>query len=151
MRVRFPLPAPMKIFKLIILAFELSFIFCFFLGIFGSTENPIHLYNDNHSFYLNRGYPNSWAGVSVANKQVDYPIIKAPFIQIKLQEDGSIVNKIIDLRLFLPFFIITLIIFYILLWSFSRFVKFNKISFVIISGFLLILCLFFYFEWFPRV
>lgn len=133
--------------KTTLLALEITFIFCFFIGMFWNPPVTTKLYDQNHHFYINRGYPVAWAGVSAADKTVEFPIVKASFLTMKLP-DGSKWTKIIDLRIFFPLFITVFLISYILSFFFVKASKKNKnlnIILIPISLTLLLECIFFYF------
>lgn len=137
-----------------ILAFEISFIFCFFIGIFWNPPIVTELSDQNHRFYLNRGYPMAWAGVSAADKKVEFPIIKMPFLTRELVFDGSKWTKIIDLRIFVPLFIKIFLISYALTFIFVKAGEENQaFNIVLIPAYyiLLAICIFMYFFWFPRI
>lgn len=137
-----------------ILAFEISFIFCFFIGIFWNPPIATELFDQNHKFYINRGYPTAWAGVSAADRKVEIPIIKMPFLTRELVFDGSKWTKIIDLRIFAPLFIKTFLISYAFTFIFVKASEENKafnIALIPAYYILLTICTFVYFFWFPRI
>jgi len=133
--------------KAFILAFQVAFTVCFFIGIFSKSVR-ISLFNDTHWYYINRGYPISWAGVSRVDRIVDFPIIKAPLLA-----QGTFV-KIIDLSIFTPFIFSMQLLFYPIELIWVRATAENKsLSFFINSSFVLLTltCIFFYFFWFTRI
>lgn len=137
-----------------ILALELAFIFCFFIGIFWNPPIATEVYDQNHRFYINRGYPIAWAGTSATDKNVELPYIKAPLLTQKLSIDGSEWNKVIDLKIFTPLFISAFLVFYLLSFPFAKASDENKsLNMVLIPSYvvLALLCIFVYFFWFPRV
>jgi len=139
--------------RIFILSFQIAFAFCFFIGIFWHHPVRGEKFNDRNWYYINRGDPISWAGVSRADKQVDLPIIKAPFIRQTL-EDGQHYDKIIDLTVFLPFFLImTAAGYYFLTTFFKNQINNKKSNKVFSISFLILLFFdyFFYFHWFPRI
>src|SRR3989338_9957788 len=149
--------------KTFVLAIEVSFFFCFFLSIFynrllinQSYKYDLPLSREKGSaqrhFYINRGYPIAWAGVSAINKNVEFPLVKAPFIVSKLSIDGSKWSKIIDLKVFIPTFMAMLVIFYRLLLPITKKINAIRHSFFLLAPIYLILlaaCKFVYFSWFP--
>lgn len=144
--------------KASILAFEIAFIFCFFIGIFWNTSTAsskiVETYDENHRFYINRGYPIAWAGTSALDKKVDFPIIKVPFVTRILRDDGSKWNKIIDLKVFLPLFASVFLISYIFTFLFINTIKKSRyLKYILfpIYTVLLLLGIFVYFVWFPHV
>lgn len=137
-----------------VLAFEISFIFCFFIGIFWNPPITNELFDQNHRFYINRGYPVAWAGISAVDKSVEFPIIKMPFLTKELNIDGSKWTKIIDLRIFIPLFLTSFLISYILTFIFAKASEENKaFNIIIVPAYfiLLVICIFVYFFWFPRI
>jgi len=144
-------------FKIFVLAFQMAFIFCFFIGIFWHSPVRIAVYNENSHYYINRGFPISWAGISDLFLKVNFPIIKAPFLAIK--DEGKNLVKVIDLSvflsLFLSVFLVNYIIFFILyFFIFSKDKDKDKIAKIVLAPvyiFLTLVCIFFYFYWFPQV
>lgn len=141
-------------FKASILAFEMTFIICFFTGIFWSRIS-LEVYNNDSWYYINRGIPFSWAGTSLLNKKVDFPVIKAPFLVVK---DSFIDNidhaKIINLGVFIPLFIVYFTVFYIPSFIMTKAAGENKQwNFILypMYGVMLIGCILVYFFWFPRI
>lgn len=138
--------------KAFILALQISFIFCFFIGIFWNHPVRVEVFNENSRYYINRGYPISWAGVSKPSLPVDFPIIKAPFLISQIEGDSY--AKIIDLSIFLPLFLAVLLIAYPITFVFSKASDDNKaLNIILIPSyiFLTLVCIFFYFYWFPRI
>jgi hypothetical protein len=93
--------------KIFVLAIQLAFILCFFTGIFWSSSGIYNsarneVYDTYHWLYINRGLPTAWAGVSMTDKIVEFPIVKAPFLTQKTSEGTSVWSKIIDLKIFVP-------------------------------------------------
>lgn len=141
-------------FKAGALAFGISFVFCFFIGIFWNPPITTQVYDQNHRFYINRGYPAAWAGVSQANKSVELPFIKAPFLTRKLWIDDSSWVKVIDLRVFTPLFAAAFIIAYLVAFPFAKASEENKsFNIILIPSYILVflLSVFVYFFWFPRI
>jgi hypothetical protein len=140
--------------KAVVLAFEIAFIFCFFVGIFYNPPIITKLYDIKHQFYINRGYPVAWAGTSAINKAVEFPIIKAPFLMMKSWADESKWSKIIDLRIFIPLFMTALLISYTASFPFAKASEENKnLNFILFPTYFILLigCIFFYFFWFSRI
>lgn len=138
--------------KTLIITLQLTFVFYFFIGIFWNPPVRMATFNEKNWYYINRGYPISWSGVSKAAATVNFPIIKAPFLTKKIYGDQY--AKIIDLSIFLPLFATTFIGFYATINLVSRFIKKGKLFkniFVPTFIFLTMLCIFFYFFWFPRI
>lgn len=141
-------------FKAGILAFEISFILCFFIGIFWNPPITTELFDQNRRFYINRGYPIAWAGVSAADKAVEFPIIKLPFLTETMSEDGSKWTKIIDFRIFFPLFITIFLISYVFTFIFVKASEENKaFNIILVPAYfiLLTICISVYFFWFPRI
>ncbi len=141
-------------FKAGTLAFGIAFAICFFIGIFWNPPITTQVYDQNHRFYINRGYPVAWAGVSAINKTVDFPFVKAPFITQSLSEDNSQWIKVIDLRVFVPLFVAVFAVSYIFAFPFAKASEENKgFNIILIPAYILLvlLCIFFYFFWFPRI
>lgn len=141
-------------FKATLLALEIAFIFCFFVGIFWNPPITTELFDSHHRFYINRGYPTAWAGVSAIDKTVKFPIIKAPFLVREIWEDRSKWAKIIDLRIFIPLFLITFLISYLPSFIIVKAVEENKsLNFILIPLYfvLFLACIFLYVFWFPRI
>lgn len=138
--------------KAFILAFQIAFIFCFFIGIFWNHPVRVEVFNENSWYYINRGYPISWAGVSKPFLSVDPPIIKAPFLTSEIY--GDTYDKIIDLSIFLPLFLGVLLVAYPITFVFSKAAEENKsFNIILVPSFILLAlgCIFFYFFWFPRI
>ena len=136
------------------MALEISFIFCFFMGVFWNPPITVEKYDQKHQYYINRGYPKAWAGVSASDKDVEFPIIRAPFIISREPFEGKEFNKIIDLRIFLPLFITVFLVVYMFAFFFGKASDENRSLNVILIPIYLILflaCIFFYFFWFPRL
>lgn len=140
--------------KAAILAFEIAFFFCFFLGIFvnsGKESSWIERYEGQYHYYINRGYPIPWAGISASDKRVDLPVVKAPFVTYSRAK----IYKIIDLSIFLPFFVVSFLFFYCLpSYIFARATDENKKLMPFLYGcyaFFFILGIFVYYFLFPRV
>lgn len=141
-------------FKASILAFEISFIFLFFIGIFWNPPIITERFDQRHQLYVNRGYPKAWAGISAIDKDVEFPIIRAPLITSREPFEGKEFNKIIDLTIFLPLFITTFLIVYIFTFFFGKASDENKSLNIILIPIYLIMflaCIFVYFFWFPRL
>jgi len=139
--------------KTLFIALETAFIFCFFTGIFWNPPIIIKQYDYNHRFYINRGYPVAWAGVSSIDKEVEFPIIKAPFLARDLFDNSRWV-KIIDLRVFAPLFTGLFLISYILLFFVTEIIERSRYKNTILIPIYFILslaCVFFYYFWFPRI
>ena len=138
--------------KIFILAFQIAFAFCFFIGIFWHNPVRIEVSNNKSWYYINRGYPISWSGVSRTERLVNLPIVKAPFLVQELE--GTEYVKIIDLTILLPFFLMMTAAAYYFLNSFFKDVINNKKSnrvFIISCLLLILMDYFFYFHWFPRI
>jgi hypothetical protein len=135
-----------------ILSFEMAFVFCFFIGIFWNPPVRMEVFNERSWYYINRGYPISWAGVSKPNRTVNFPIIRAPFLTNEISQDKY--DKIIDLRVFIPLFIAILLGSYVIAFIFSYFAKKNKfINLILVSNIviLIFISIYSYFFWFPRI
>jgi hypothetical protein len=134
-----------------VLAFLITFIFSFFIGIFVSPVR-IQVFGEDQWYYINRGYPTSWAGVSKVHLPVEPPIVKAPFISAEIM--GDTYHKIIDLRVFLPFFLAVLLFAYPLTFAVYKFIEESRYSHIVLKVLyvgLTLACIFFYFFWFPRI
>lgn len=135
-----------------ILAFQIAFVFCFFIGIFWNHPVRVEVFNDNRWYYLNRGYPVSWAGVSKPSLSVDFSVIKAPFLTNGIY--GDTYDKIIDLSIFIPFFLAILFLTYPIGFVLSKAAEENKSFNIVLIPVLIVLtlgCIFFYFFWFTRI
>lgn len=141
-------------FKATLLAFEIAFAFSLFLGIFWNPPITEELFDKNHRYYINRGYPKAWAGVSAIDKEVEFPIIEVPFLVREMREDGSKWVKIIDLRIFFPLFITIFLVAYLPSYIIAKASEENKsLNYISIPTYIVFLlaCIFFYFFWFPRI
>lgn len=137
--------------KIFILAFEISLAFCFFMGIFVNNVR-IENYNQGKYYYINRGFPISWAGVSKQFYSTDFPIVKVPFLTKEINSDFYV--KIIDFSIFLPLFLVILIGNYFLIFNFVKKIKSKKIFKIVLFLnyiFWIIADIFLYFFWFPRI
>lgn len=138
--------------KAFILAFQIAFSFCFFIGIFANSLDIKPTHTENRWFYISRGYPVAWAGVTKPNLGVDFPIIKAPFLTKSI--GGESYAKIINLSIFIPMFLTVLLISYPITFVFSKATEENKTLNIILYPsyvFLTLASIFFYFFWFPRI
>lgn len=112
--------------KTFIFAFELTFVFCFLLGIFWQTPPRLQEFNSRHWYFINRGYPIPWAGQSLSDLPVTPPLVKLPFLRY-VSADGNH-SKIIDLWIFTPLFVsIFLAVFSLVLAPFEAISK-NKVG-----------------------
>jgi hypothetical protein len=137
---------------LALIALELAICLTFFLGIF-KNNHTITMYDQDHHLYVGRGEPITWAGVSLKEKRVPLPLVRAPFLTRRLP-DGSEWQKVIDLRIFVPFFTVVFLTFFALMKTLFGLVTMTKhwhIILTFIALALLIPCWFFYFLWFPRI
>lgn len=134
--------------KLVVVAMELAFTGCFFIGIFSNSSLRMPTFKKNQWFYINRGYPVAWAGVTKENFSVDFPLIKAPLIYRTIESEGF--NKIIDLRIFGFLYLIFLVASYPVVYFFYRAVMTER-GLTVVTWLLLLPCLLFYFLWFPRI
>jgi len=132
----------------------LSLLFCFFIGIFWNPRITTIQRDAERMLYINRGYPKAWAGVSLQGKQVEFPLVKAPFLPGKTLENGVTWVKVVDLRffalLFIPTFLGSLVFQFILIKAYgenSRMVVFLLPLHILVAAGLV----FFYFFWFPRI
>ncbi len=138
--------------RALILAFQLAFIFCFFLSIFANNPPRITNYGQTHWYLINRGYPRAWAGTSLPDKKVDFPIIKAPFTTVEI--DNNTFVKVIDLSLFIPMMMIAMATSFPFTWVFTKSLEKDKMAnaiFGLIFFILSLLGVIFYFFWFLRI
>lgn len=135
----------------LLFAAQISFIIVFFFSIF-FTYPPRNIYTNHTWLYINRGLPVKWAGVSLQGKEVPFPIVIAPLNRQKIEVENWV--KIIDLSVFLPFFLIVSVLFYIpLQYLLVRTVRLRWVRNVMICAAILLslICLYLYYFWFPRV
>ena len=135
--------------KSAVLGFQLSFIICFFLGIFWHYPHLVQEFTQTRWYYLNRGGPLLWSGISMLNRSVPFPIVTMPFLTIHF--DGIEHVKIIDLRIFLPFFLILFGLFSFISYKIILLLEKRDKVLIKIYVVLTILCLLVYFFWFPRI
>ena len=136
--------------KVFVLALQAAFIICFFSGIFWHHPVRIQVFDQDSWYYINRGYPVSWAGVSNPSFPVDFPVVKALFLMREV--DGGRYEKVIDLGVFLPLFLVVLLMVYPITLAFFKAVENNRLSSrVFVLSFVLFTlgCIFSYFIWFP--
>jgi hypothetical protein len=141
------------IIKAFLVSLIVSISFCFFSGIFWNSSKPYKAeFNQNHWYYLNRGIPKIWSGVSKSNSSVNLPLVKAPFLESNLE--GEKYNKIIDLSVFIPLVLIVILLVYPFSFIIVKASEENKdLNFFIIPAyvFLGLLLVFLYYFWFPRI
>jgi hypothetical protein len=136
----------------VILAFEITFIVCFFTGVFWNPPIRIEIFDPLHRYYINRGYPKSWAGVSRADKIVPIPFVKLPYTGTWM--DGVLWVKIIDLRIFVVLFAAVFIVAYFFAYQIVKYdgrLKFMKTLQHLLVLALLFICIVVYTQWFPRI
>ena len=127
-------------FQALVIAFEFAFVVCFFTSIFWN-QNVINL---NGAYYINRGVPIAWSGIMTPKVKIHFPVVVAPLIKIK---DGEHYVKIINLNVFGPEFVGILLIGYL---GLAKVVKKGK-STKLIQASLLLMSIYLYFFWFPRI
>lgn len=143
------------VLKTTLLAFLLTWNLVFFLSIFLNFPYPRRqVHNQDYHYFIHRGYPIPWSGVSNANREVPTPLVKAPFIAKTTYKDSQSYIKIIDLNIFSKTFFLTFVIILVLLSIIFRSASFGKSSsskypLMVLS--LLLLGTFLYFGWFPRL
>lgn len=141
-------------FKSAILAIIISLTLTLFIGCFANAPlNMDESFNGKYWHYLNRGYPEPWAGVGLANSKVDFPLVRMPFLSAG---DGRGIElvKIINLNTFISIFIVTFLIAYIPSFILAKAVDENKKLFPffrIANIVVFAIGLFVYFSWFSRV
>ncbi len=142
----------MKNLQPIIVSLSITFLVLFFTGSFAnSSGNSPKSYSNGSWYFINRGIPIPWSGVSLTKTNVYLPIIKSPFLSLEIGKDNFV--KVIDLKIFIPLFIIT---FTITLWLLKTLIKSDKLP---LDSFLLnylliitlILNIYVYLETFNRV
>lgn len=134
------------------LAVIIAFSITFFLGIFYNPPIKIAKYTGSSWYYVNRGYPIAWAGVSKNGMVVDFPVVKAPLLTN--ERYGDIYEKVIDLRIFIPLFAVLLIPGYAISRIISKAVKENRrllVFQVICYAVFTLAAIYSYFFWFPRI
>lgn len=110
-------------------------------------------FSGKYWYYLNRGYPEPWAGLALAKSRVDFPLITIPFLYAE-DGRGTELVKIIDLSKFIPIFVVAFFISYIPSLVFAKAIDENKKLFpflVVLDVALFAILLFIYFSWFSRV
>lgn len=135
-----------------ILAFQLAFASCFLLGIFWNSNTRSEAFNDSRWYYINRGSPAPWAGISKLSLPVDFPIVKAPFLMSEINGDKFV--KIIDLSIFFPLFLKVLLVSYVFAYAFFKAVEKNKdLRKITIYSYtsLVLIDIFSYFFWFSKI
>jgi len=88
--------------------------------------------------------------VSNPSFPVDFPVVKALFLMREV--DGGRYEKVIDLGVFLPLFLVVLLMVYPITLAFFKAVENNRLSSrVFVLSFVLFTlgCIFSYFIWFP--
>ena len=136
----------------ILLALELTFIICFFTGVFWNPPIRVELFDPQHRYYINRGYPKSWAGVSRADKTVPIPFVKLPYTGTWM--DGVLWVKIIDLRVFVVLFAVVYGVAYFFAFQIATYkskLKFLTTVKQLVLIALLLICIVIYTQWFPRI
>lgn len=134
--------------KATILTLGIAFIICFFLGSFANAPKTMdQSFDGKYWYYINRGYPVAWAGIALTNSQIEFPLVKMPFLT--RNNDGKEFVKIIDLKIFTPLLLITFFLSYLPAFIFAKAVNENKhllIFFVIVNVIVLAIALFIYFS-----
>lgn len=140
--------------KALILAFGSTFLFSFFIGTFWNPQITTQVYDLDHRFYINRGYPVAWAGISDASKNVELPFVKMPFLKRNLSIDDSEWVKIIDLGVFIQLFTTFFIVAYLIAFPLAKAGEENGIfNLLLVISYIILfpLCFFVYFFLFPRI
>ena len=141
-------------FKAAILATILALVLTLFIGIFANAPaNMDKSFSGKYWYYINRGYPEPWAGLALTESKVDFPLVRVPFLSTE-DGRGKRLVKIIDLSRFIPIFIVTFLISYVPSYIFSKAVDENKKLFpflVVLNVALFAILLFIYFSWFSRI
>lgn len=140
--------------KALMLAINLAFGVTLFIGCFANApQNMDESFKGKYWYYVNRGYPEAWAGLKLANSQVDYPLVTMPFISID-DDRGTRLEKVINLNLVWPVFLKAMILAYIPAYIFAKAVEennkllplFNRANAIVLAITLLI-----YFILFPLI
>ena len=130
----------------------LSLILCFFLGSFANAPFAHNNFNERSWYYINRGYPVPFAGVSLASRPVDLPVMKLPFLVRTMGTDTF--DKVMDLRVFLPMLLITVVILYPLAFSVIKAfegMKLYRVTFLPVLIVLILVLVWSYFSVFPLI
>lgn len=148
------------IFLIAISSFFITVCFTFFIGMFYNPPIITQLYDTNHRYYINRGYPIAWSGVTRSDMTVKYPLILAPFLP-SMQSSPSIVqsgkyrySKIIYLRIFLPLFIKLYLLVGLLIFPFVMVAQWNAVvrgMLIVFFALSILGSIFSYFYLFPRI
>jgi len=140
--------------RALILAILISLAITLFIGCFANPpKNMDESFSGQYWYYLNRGYPEPWAGLALADTEVELPLIKLPILRVD-DEIGASYVKIIDLGRFVPILIVVTLISYIPSFLFAKAVRKNKklsSIFVGTSIGMLVISILIYFTWFVRV
>lgn len=137
-----------------ILALIISLTIVFFVGCFANP--PVNMdasFSGKYWYYINRGYPLAWAGVSLAGTKIDFPLVKMPFLSAD-DGRGTALVKIIDLSGFMPIFLGVFLISYIPSFILAKAVDENKNLLPFLIGldiFITAIGIFIYFSWFSRI
>lgn len=140
--------------KAVVLALSVAIAYCLFTGICWNGTKPYKSeFNQSHWYYLSRGGPQAWSGVSLESLNVPFPIIKAPFLVY-----GGKFRKIIDLGRLAPVlltvFLIAYVFSFLIIKGTKKIIKKSEILYLIyipLQLFLLMASIYLYFNWFPRI
>jgi hypothetical protein len=134
--------------KACILTILATLLVSFSIGCFVNMNSTTSTFSKDTWFYVNRGYPVAWAGVALKEKGINLPIVAVPF----LQKDEYV--KVIDLKIFIPLFLLSFLFLYLPAFIFTKAVDENKKLFpffVVVNVSILLCFLFVYFFLFSRI
>ena len=155
-RVRIPsLAHNMKVvIKTFILAFGFSLLVCLMVGLFNHSPIKVEEYGPWKWLYVNRGYPEPWAGITLSRLNIDFPMVRMPFLinmELKTDSQGVVMlDKIVNIFIVGPIFLKLLVVGGVGGYFLSRIIKSNKIYWVLlllVSG----LNVWIYLDWFSRI
>lgn len=141
-------------FKAILVASLASLAVTLFIGCFANAPSTMdQSFSGEYWYYLNRGYPSPWAGVSLASSVVRLPLVRLPFLSPN-DGAGTALVKILDLSKAMPLFLTFLFIAYIPSYIFDKATEENKQLnpfLTVVASMLVVANLFIYFFWFSGV
>lgn len=110
-----------KIISSFILSLSLSVFVFMLLGAPASGMREPQMQNGKHWYFLNRGWPAPWTGVTIESSGLGMPFVKIPGSTKTVGELRLV--KIINLKSFVPFFAALTLFFWVL---FSYFIRLSK-------------------------
>lgn len=138
--------------KASISAILIALVLTMFIGCFANApQNMDESFSGKYWYYINRGYPTPFMGWTLRGVNVALPHINLPFIVSPGEEKLA---KIIDLTKFAPLMLAIFLLAYFPNYVFAKTLDGNNKLFpiwIIGNAIIIIIGIFIYFFWFPRI